>query len=99
MPSYQVTVLALSKLQQDAFIQAEESHIESTKEAWRQAMIAKSPTYQYWDTVLQMEIKHHEEGFCSQKTFKEQAINLIQSINEMGNPFLDGTNELLMLDT
>ena len=35
--------------------------------------------------------KHHEEGFSSQ--------NLVQSINEMGNPFFDGTPELLMLDT
>ena len=34
-----------------------------------------------------------------QKAFKEQANNLVQSINEMGNPFFDGTPELLMLDT
>ena len=27
--------------------------------------------------------KHHEEGFCSQRAFKEQANNLVQSINEM----------------
>ena len=43
--------------------------------------------------------KHHEEGFCSQKSFKEQAKNLVQSISEMGNPYLDGIHELLMLDT
>lgn len=43
--------------------------------------------------------KHHVVGFSSQKAFKEQAKNLIQSINEMGNPFLDGADELLMLDT
>lgn len=42
---------------------------------------------------------HHEEGFCTQKTFHEQAKNLVQAISEMGNPFLDATPELLVLDT
>lgn len=37
---------------------------------------------------------HHEEGFCTQKTFHEQAKNLVQAISEMGNPFLDATPEL-----
>ncbi len=231
--AHQVSALALSKLQQDAFLQTEGPHDESTQEAWRKDMIAKSPTFQYLDTVLRLEIlglifvrshrerdfflyveslkslapwffaldhqnyarwipihirdmesldtsirhefeecghwviqkttnrfssmpidqaheqnnelvkgsggavgltenpsafrkwmiagpeqarllqefenefipevvnqqKHHEEGFSSQKTFKEQAKNLIQSINEMGNPFLDETDELLALDT
>ena len=35
----------------------------------------------------------------TQKTFKEQALGLVQIINEMSNPFLDNTPELLMLDT
>ena len=33
------------------------------------------------------------------KTFQEQAQNLVQAISEMGNPFLDVTLELLVLDT
>ena len=32
---------------------------------------------------------HHEEEFCAQKTFKEQAASLIWVINELGSPFLD----------
>ena len=54
--AHQVSALALSKLQQDAFLQTEGPHDESTKDAWRLEIIAKSPTFQYWDTVLQMEI-------------------------------------------
>ncbi|KAG1662386.1 hypothetical protein GQR58_020959 [Nymphon striatum] len=42
---------------------------------------------------------HHEEGLSTQKTFVEQALNLVQVIEDMGNPFLDNTSELLALDT
>ena len=42
---------------------------------------------------------HHEEGFSIQKSFKEQTLSLINVLNEMGNPFLDDSNELLTLDT
>lgn len=41
---------------------------------------------------------HDEEGFSSQKRFKEQAVNLAQVINEMGIPFLDSSAELLVLN-
>ena len=53
---YQISVLALSKLQHDAFMRTEGPHDESAKEMWRQAMVAKSPTFQYWDTIIKMEI-------------------------------------------
>ncbi len=42
---------------------------------------------------------HHEEGFCTQKTFREQTLSLVHAINEMSNPFLDDTPELAVLDT
>ena len=42
---------------------------------------------------------HHEEEFSVQKNFKQEAANLIQIIEEMGNPFLDDSNELLAPDT
>ena len=68
--AHQISVLALSKLQQNAFLQSEGPHDESTKEAWRQAMITKSPTFLYWDTILKMEIlglifvrAHREQDF------------------------------------
>ena len=54
--AHQISVLALSKLQQNAFLQSEGPHDESTKEAWRQAIITKSPIFLYWDTILKMEI-------------------------------------------
>ena len=30
---------------------------------------------------------HHEEGFCTQKTFSEQAFCLDETVNDMGNSF------------
>lgn len=233
--AHQVTALALAKLQEDAFQCTEGAHNSEAKETWKQAMVQKSPTFQYWDTVLNMELLglifikshregnfalyieslkalvpwffaldhhnyarwipihirdmeslpapilrefeehshwvickttnrfsaipidqaheqnnevikgsggavgltenlsafrkwmvsgpeqarllkefeedylpnkkgleygyHHEEGFSAQKNFKEQAVNLVQTINELGNPFLDDGDELLALDT
>ena len=41
---------------------------------------------------------HHEEGHSTQKTFKQQVLALIQTIEDMGNPFLNDTPELLTLD-
>ena len=68
--AHQVSALALSKLQHEAFLQSEGPHDESIKEAWRQAAIAKSPTFQFWDTILRMEIlglifvrAHRERNF------------------------------------
>lgn len=55
--AHQVTALALNKLQQDAFDCSDHRNAEEgAKEAWRQDMINKSPTFQYWDTILNMEI-------------------------------------------
>ena len=50
------------------------------------------------ENVLERE-DHREEGFSAQKIFKEQAASLTQVINELGNPFLDDSVELLALDT
>ena len=63
--AHQVTALVLGKLQDDAFLHAQS---EETKEKWRQKMIQKSATFQYWDTILNMElldlifIRSHREG-------------------------------------
>jgi len=54
--AHQLSALALSKLQHEAFLQSEGPHNDSTKEVWRQAAITKSPTFQFWDTILRMEI-------------------------------------------
>ena len=67
---HQVCALALLKLQQDAFLSSETLHDEENIEAWRQKMVEKSPTFQFWDSVLRMEIiglifvrAHHEANF------------------------------------
>ena len=57
-------------LQHEAFLQKEGPHDDGTIDAWRQAAIAKSPTFQFWDTILRMEIlglifvrAHREKNF------------------------------------
>lgn len=56
--AHQVSALALARLQQDACQEAmgEGPAGNEGNEAWRQGMIAKSPTFQYWDTILHLEI-------------------------------------------
>ena len=68
--TFPVSALALTKLQQIAFLLTEGPQDENGKESWRQAMISKSPTFQYWDTILRMEIlglifvrAHREQDF------------------------------------
>ena len=41
---------------------------------------------------------HHEEGLSAQRTFKRQVLALVETFEDMGNPFLDDTPELLSLD-
>ena len=40
----------------------------------------------------------HEEGFSTQKAFKQQVLFLIQTINHRGNQFLENTDQLLNLN-
>ena len=42
---------------------------------------------------------HHEQSLSTQKTFQKQVLNLVKTINEMGNPFKDDFKELVALDT
>ena len=41
---------------------------------------------------------HHEEGLSAQTTVKQQVLALVETIEDMGNPFLDDAPELLSLD-
>ena len=42
---------------------------------------------------------HHDEGLSTQKTFQLHVLSLVEVINDMGNPFLDQSEDLLTLDT
>ena len=53
---HQVSALAVATIQQEAFQAMSEAHTEEAMEAWRAEMIAKSPTFQFWDTVLSLEL-------------------------------------------
>ena len=68
---HQVSALTLSKLQHNAFLSNEGFHDEE-KEAWRQQMVEKIPTFHFWDTVLRMElmglifVRAHRGILCSE---------------------------------
>ena len=68
--AHQVTALALAKLQENAFLHTEGVFSNEANEVWRQAMTQKSPTLQFWDTILNMKLldftfirSHHQENF------------------------------------
>ncbi len=42
---------------------------------------------------------HHKEALPTQQSFREQVLNFAKTISDMGNPFMNDTAELLMLDT
>ncbi len=52
--SHQVTILALSKLQYEAWQEVVQN--DESFEAWKQRMIGESPTFKYWEIVRQFEI-------------------------------------------
>jgi hypothetical protein len=54
--AHQVTTLALAKLQEEAFLHSEGPRNDEAKDTWIKKMVQKSPTFQYWDTVLNMEL-------------------------------------------
>ena len=66
--AHQVTALTLAKLQYEAFMETSGPHDDKAMEDWRKKMVQVSPTFQYWDTVLEMEIiglifiRSHREG-------------------------------------
>ena len=43
--------------------------------------------------------RHHEQRKGVQNAFKKQVESLSTTITEMGNPFQESTNDLLVLDT
>ena len=68
--AHQVTLLTLHILQREAFLSCNGSEHEETAEAWRLQMIAKSPTFMFWDLILRYETPilifvraHREKNF------------------------------------
>ncbi len=52
--SHQITALVLANLRQNAWESSEATHDDF--ERWKLEMIEKSPTFQFWDLVLEFEI-------------------------------------------
>ena len=53
---HQVSALAVATLQQEAFLTMCDESSEKAMENWRTEMIEKSPTFQFWDTILHLEL-------------------------------------------
>ena len=65
-----------------------------------QARLLKEFECPYFSNLSNVESGfHHEEGFSTQESFKEQAVNLVHTLNDFGNRFLENSSELLVLDT
>lgn len=65
--AHQLTCVALEKLQKEAF---QVASCECSFDEWRRDMIEKSPTFQYWDSILYLELliltfirAHREKNF------------------------------------
>jgi len=55
--AHQVTVLALHKLQREAFLQSPGPvHDEESFEQWKSSTSEKSPTFHFWDMILRLEV-------------------------------------------
>ena len=52
----QVSALALTNLQQEAFAAEYEEKVNVGMETCGQNMISRSPTFQFWDTILHLEL-------------------------------------------
>ena len=65
-----------------------------------QAQLLKEFECEYLSDSYDLELGfYHEEGFSTQKSFKEQTVSLAQTFKELGNLFLESSSELLVLDT
>ena len=54
--AHQVSALALARLQEDAFLSTQQQNTTKVKEDRKNSTITKSPTFQYWNTIMHMEL-------------------------------------------
>ena len=52
---HQVTALALSKLQRDAFVTCNDESDDEAFAKWRSDLLERSPTFKFWDMILRLE--------------------------------------------
>ena len=68
-------------------------------------LVLKSPdgewpiTYTFTFTFTEQSAKHHEDTRILQSLFYRDVVSLARKIEEMSNPFMEETDDLLTLDT
>ena len=58
-----------------------------------------SPTYRVTMRKKNISSEHHEQTNSRQQRFSTQVLNLVKIISDFGNPFLEQSQDLLVLDT
>ena len=53
--SHQVTLPALAKLQEGAFLLTDDPHDDAGREIWREDML-QYPTFKFWDMIMKYEV-------------------------------------------
>ena len=78
--AHQTSALCLAKLQKEAFISTNGSRSDEAMELWKQQMVSKSPTFQYWNTILSLELL----GLTFVRSQRETDFGLyVESLKEM----------------
>lgn len=66
--AHQVTIAALTELQNQAFLAEDSSNDGKIFSDWKVSMAAQSPTFKFWDTIVNLEklilifVRAHREG-------------------------------------
>ena len=63
--AHQVTAMALALLQRKALESFKSEEVDKSFGEWRQDSIEKSPTFQFWDMILEFEIHFSHIHSCS----------------------------------
>lgn len=88
--AHQVTLLALSKLKQEAYQLSAENTRELSIDAWGSEMRKRSPTFLFWETIIYYEKlillfirAHREKQFALYVEVLEQLVHLFFSLDHV----------------
>ena len=87
--SHQVTLLALAKLQEDAFLLTDGPHDDAGRHVWREDML-QYPTSKFWDMIMKYEVMiltfvraHREKNFIVYFEVLDELIHLFFALDHV----------------